>query len=883
VETLALKVCGGAGASPQTDLKTLQVIRAGHFAVRKWWVVTGSNRRHSRCKRDALPTELTTRKRIYRRPVRFHNPFFRNLYTASPLLGRASPVYPSAARFPRRCKRVAGAVIQTPPVSMNNQQSPQFGRTGPKKRHIFRRYLRKSFNERCAVTTQFSPALPKTSTRFVPILFTITIFISASLLFFVQPLFTRIVLPSIGGASAVWTTAMLFFQSVLIAGYFYAHLTTRYLPVRWQMGLHLALWAIALWFLPLALPDEIRFDTNISPALHTLILYALGVGMPFVVLSANAPLIQSWYGRSGGPSADDPYFLYGASNLGSLISLLAFPLIAEPLFGISAIGKGWAVGFVILGGLLLACVLVPKAGAAAAAAEPTLAANGPAAKPRLRDFATWALLAFIPSSLMLGVTSKISTDLGSFPLVWVIPLALYLLTFVITFTSRPLFGANVLTPLFRASMAILVVLSAGGAAPDNATWIVIALLMASYFIVSTKAHSVLFNCRPSKEHLTLFYVTMSVGGALGGVFNSLLAPMIFNDIYELRIMVAIAAILLVAPFSKVKGIDVAFGVVLALIAVQPFLLLYDSLPNLPVLVRALAGGAILFGGYIYLSNRSVAPMIATAVTVAFAAYVTTDDAIFKDRSFFGAHKIQEMGGFRRYVHGTTIHGAERMGDYGKRPEPITYYSLGGPMGQIFTSARGKQAKTVGIVGLGVGALACYRQDQQTWDFYEIDKTVDDIARNANYFTYMSTCAGSSPTYLGDARIVLDHQADKRFDILVIDAYSSDAVPVHLTTTEAVQLYKDRLAPGGLLIFHISNRFFDIELPLARSAEALGMPALMQNYEAPLELAKGGDFSSRVVVMGALQDLAQDSRWAPLKSDGGALWTDDYANPLSIMR
>lgn len=748
---------------------------------------------------------------------------------------------------------------------------------------IFIRTLQqKSASERSQVTTQFSPALPKTNARLAPILFTITIFTSASLLFFVQPLFTRIVLPSIGGASAVWTTAMLFFQSVLIAGYLYAHVVTKYLAIRWQVTLHLCLWAVALLFLPLALPQNVTINSVGSPALHTLLLYAFGVGMPFAVLSANAPLIQSWYGKSGGPSAEDPYFLYGASNLGSLISLLAFPLLAEPLFGISAIGIGWAVGFVGLGALLLACGLIPRA---VTIGQSLAEVTRPAAIPGVRTYATWAVLAFIPSSLMLGVTSKISTDIGSFPLVWVIPLALYLLTFVITFTNRPLFSAGVLMNLFRASMVILVVLSSNMAS-DNTTWISISLLIAGFFFISTMAHTTLFNHRPSKEYLTLFYVTMSVGGALGGVFNSIVAPVIFNDIYELRIVVVIAALLLVIKAPKVAPIDIAMGVLVGLVALQPITLVQTLFPDIASGYRALAVGGILFGGYLFLAKRGPAPAIATAVVIGLAAYVAADEAILRDRSFFGAHKVHDVSGVRKYVNGTTIHGAQRLADFGKKPTPVTYYGAGGPMGQIFTSPRGTEAKTVGIVGLGVGALACYRQPSQNWDFYEIDKTVDDIARNPAYFTFMSSCAGSSPTYLGDARIVLDRQKDKRFDILVIDGYSSDAVPVHLTTKEAMQLYRDRLAPGGLLVFHISNRYFDIKVPLARGAEALGMVARIQDYTAPNEGVNSDDFSSLVVVMAeneeALQSLAKDPRWVPLISDGGALWTDDYANPLSIL-
>ena len=400
------------------------------------------------------------------------------------------------------------------------------------------------------------------------------------------------------------------------------------------------------------------------------------------------------------------------------------------------------------------------------------------------------------------------------------------------------------------------------------------------------AHSTLFNLRPAKEHLTLFYVTMSVGGALGGVFNSILAPVIFNDIYELRIVVAIAAVLLVVKGPKVQAMDVALGALVGLVALQPITLVQTLFPEIPSGFRALGAGAILFGGYLYLAKRSYAPVIATAVVLGLAAYVASDEVLLRDRSFFGAHKVHDTSGVRKYVNGTTIHGAQRLADFGNRPNPITYYSLAGPLGQIFNSPRGMQAKTVGIVGLGVGALACYKQPSQVWDFYEIDKTVDDIARNPDFFTFMSTCAGSSPTHLGDARIVLSQQTDKKFDILVIDAYSSDAVPVHLTTLEAMQLYRDRLAPGGLLVFHISNRYFDIEVPLARGAKALGLVARIQDYNAPVLKTFNDDFSSLVVVMAgtddAMQDLARDARWVPLTDDGGALWTDDYANPLSIL-
>ena len=264
-----------------------------------------------------------------------------------------------------------------------------------------------------------------------------------------------------------------------------------------------------------------------------------------------------------------------------------------------------------------------------------------------------------------------------------------------------------------------------------------------------------------------------------------------------------------------------------------------------------------------------------------------DDKLFRDRSFFGAHRVFEAEGLRLYGNGTTIHGAQRVSDdAAQRPEPLYYYHPNGPMAQVLTSARGRAARDIGIVGLGVGSLVCYHQPGQIWQFYEIDRMVDDIARNPALFNFMSNCAGDAPTHLGDARVVLAGQSGLHYDILVIDAYSSDSVPVHLTTLEAIELYMERLAPGGVLVFHISNRYYDISRPLARAAEALGLTAHKQHYRGNAKLDPG-DSASTVVMLSrspeAFGDLADDPRWTPLHSDGGPVWTDDYANLLSILR
>lgn len=657
-------------------------------------------------------------------------------------------------------------------------------------------------------------------------LFVATIFLSAALLFFVQPLFARIVLPQIGGAPGVWTTAMLFFQSVLLGGYLYAHLSTRYFPRKAQLALHLAIWALALAFLPLGVPEGWVLDLSAPVAGQTLLLFAAGVGVPFALLSANAPLIQSWYAASGGPSAEDPYFLYGASNLGSFAALLAFPLIAEPFFGASAIGKGFAAGFVALGAGLLATGL-----AARAPRETRQAHSATENHPLL----LWAALAFVPSSLMLAVTTKISTDIGALPIIWVLPLALFLLTFTLTFTRTPLIPPVALKAGAAAS-ALLAFAIFTGVFGNHLGLATAALLVLTFFVIALWAHRTLYESRPPAQSLTTFYITMSVGGAAGGLFNAILAPSLFDDLYEGPATLILAAILML-----------------------------------------LAAGT---------AARQTALRAGLVAVIGAAAIVTLrpDDQVFRDRSFFGTHKVIEQNGLRLYSNGTTVHGAERLSATGPRPEPLAYYHANGPMGQ--TVANAAPDARIGIVGQGVGSLACYAQPGQSWTFYEIDPMVDHVARNTGHFRFMSACAGDAPTLLGDARIVLQGQEDIRFDILVIDAFSSTSVPVHLMTDEAIRLYMSRLAPGGQLILHISNRYYELARPLGRIAEANGFAALLKHD--PGNLAEDPGHSGSLVAAMArapehLAPITAQGGWGPLASDGGPLWTDDFANPLSILR
>lgn len=738
-------------------------------------------------------------------------------------------------------------------------------------------------------TTDLRTFTPVRNDRGIVVLFTLAIFLSASLLFFVQPLFAKLVLPVIGGAPAVWTTAMLFFQTVLICGYLYAHLLVRFCPVRWQLCIHLGFWAVGLLFLPLALPAGWVFDPSGSITFQTLGLFALGVGVPFAVLSANAPLLQAWYRTSGAPSGDDPYFLYGASNLGSILALLAFPLIAEPIFGATAIGQGWEVGFITFGLFLMAiawqlfrrpAALRPQT----AGTQDTAASKKPIGADQI---AIWLLLAFVPSSLMLAVTSKISTDMGTLPMVWILPLTLFLATFVLTFRTRAILPDPWLKALNGIGILFLIYAFTTGHFANGQLYMVASLLLA-FFAVALFAHRQMYLARPDASSLTTFYLVMSVGGALGGLFNSIVAPMVFDTMREGIATVAIAAMI---PFflnrptlSKTmsRNIGIAGGVVvLALLAFATLTSNSGSLVILPGLALILA----------LLLARPLVTLVVAAVTVTVSgALLQYDDAHFMDRSFFGAHSVQDdqARGLRTYSNGTTVHGIQRIGDYdAARPMPLSYYHPELPMAQVLQSALGQRAADVGLVGLGIGSLACYREPAQTYHYYEIDGMVDRIARDPSLFTYMSACAGDKPTYLGDARVVLEGQTDLKMSVVVIDAYSSDAVPVHLTTTEAMQLYFDRTTDDGVVLYHVSNRFYDIEVPLARSAEALGLDIWLHDNPLTDSQHADGAVASRVVMVarpGAdINDILDQGGWRAVQSDGGRLWTDDYANPLSILR
>ncbi|WP_240514022.1 fused MFS/spermidine synthase [Paramylibacter kogurei] len=566
-----------------------------------------------------------------------------------------------------------------------------------------------------------------------------------------------------------------------------------------------------------------------------------------------------------------------------MIALLAFPLIVEPLLGARMIGLIWTAGFVILGGMLFWSGRLAKLNNVTREQSSIAPQIEPAPNNIRRLY--WIILAAIPSSLMLAVTSKISADIGSFPLVWIIPLALYLVSFIIAFSGRHFLSAERQAVIIPACLIFLLFatriegISAVG-------WTNFLILIVTFFLLAIIAHKRLYDARPSEDHLTQFYIFMSLGGALGGFFNSIIATHMFNDIHEVPIVIAAASILIWNGKTKPTLTDMIRAIVFGGIAILVALLLPkfigDTLAQPNLIAVTFVGFLLVF----ILKNSAWQSAISLALFVLVTYFAAQPNHVYQTRSVFGVHRIVDNDGVREYFNGTTLHGAERISEKGSRPTPLTYYHPNGPMGRIMLAAQTQETTSIGIVGLGVGSLACYRQPHQNWDLYEIDPVVDDIARNPNLFNFVDQCAADIPTHIGDARLVLAKQTPKNFDILLIDAFSSDAIPVHLITKEAIELYLSHMNDNGILVMHISNRYFALQKPLSKIASELGLIALGTRY-APATNAKNVDQASAVAIFArnqsAIERFVKDDTWRSMTSDYRHLWTDDYSNLLSTLR
>src|ERR1700710_1463754 len=733
--------------------------------------------------------------------------------------------------------------------------------------------------------------------RLILVVYTAAIFVSALLLFSVQPLYTKMVLPRLGGSPAVWSVAMVFFQSLLLGGYAYAHylmqLRNRMIPI----VVHLVLLVIALLTLPLSIANGWGEPPTSGYAFWLLGLFAVSIGLPFFALAANNPLLQAWFVRTGHPNGPDPYFLYASSNIGSFLALLSYPVLLEPMFTLRTQNLIWTSLYGLLILLIGCCGALLLRSPANVVVEQNDDTDAPAPDWGLR--ARWIFLAAVPSGLLIAVTAHISTDVAAAPLLWVLPLSLYLLTWVLVFQSRPLLPHKwVLMVQPLAISGVIVLLAVGG---EKNLLLTRGGHLLCFFIIAMACHGELARTRPAAKYLTGFYVALSFGGMLGGLFAGLIAPFTFSWIAEYPILLALAA--LCRPPGGAERLPRWSHWYWAFLAVLAVALIAPSYSDGKIMAwlddhRVWVIGAVgVLSALLALGlNANRWKIFATVVLalVLIRIYPSDDGRVETVRSFFGVHKIvvTPHGQYHVLMHGTTIHGAEKFqNDDGTpvtgRPEPITYYHKDGGIGQAISAIRERKGAPlrVAVIGLGSGTLTCASEPGEDWKFFEIDQSMVDTARDPKFFTYIRDCEPDLKPVIGDARLTFAKEPDGIYDLIIVDAYSSDAIPIHLATEEAMEIYKQKLAPQGAVVIHVSNRHLELSSVIVGIADANDLKSWVYSEDS------GRDneyiFSTSVVVCAREEadvgKLASSEDWTLEEADENQrVWTDDYSNVLGAV-
>jgi hypothetical protein len=762
----------------------------------------------------------------------------------------------------------------------------------------------------------------------LPALYAATLFTGAAALFLVQPLVGKLLLPLVGGSPGVWNTCMVFFQALLLAGYLYAHRATGKFGVRRQALFHLLLLAtVLIWFKtalaatgsPMPVVTSLLPDDEDYPIFGLVALLAVAVGGPFFVLSSTSPLLQRWFAATGHPSAKDPYFLYAASNAGCLLGLLGYPLLLEPRLTLPEQQWVFAGAFCTYVGLVLACALVglrnSECGTRNSESKPREEENArgsefrnPDSEIRTSRKARWVFLSALPSSLLLGVTAHVSTNLAPVPLLWAVPLALYLVSFILVFARWPEglhHAVGRLTPVLLLFVVLSLLLDA------NEPFALVGVLhMGAFFCVCLVCHGELARDRPAPEHLTAFYLWMSVGGVIGGLLNGLVAPVVFHKLGMVEYPLALVLAAAVRPRTHerdaeppLRAFDV--GVVLVLLALSVVLVLVVSrFVVTPVSVdepetwgEKLLRGGLMFGlpaGAAALLVRRPA-RYALCLAALFVAGVfdvgRLGETLHMERNFYGVVRVSRSpdGKFVRLIHGTTVHGKQRTDEPG-RPRPMTYYYEWGPVGRLFQdlSQREQTLKRVAVVGLGTGTVAYYAEKGQEWTFFEIDPAVARIAQNPGYFRFLSCCRAEYRIVLGDARRQLA-RCQEPFDLIILDGFCSDSMPVHLLTREAFAVYFQKLTPDGVLAVNVTNPHLELPPLVARTAASFEPPlAVRYRHDRPTEADRAeGKSESEWMILArddeALGPIAWDPYWDRVAVTPGPIWRDDFANLLALWR
>jgi hypothetical protein len=727
--------------------------------------------------------------------------------------------------------------------------------------------------------------IPKLAAR---ALFVATILTGSFLLFLVQPLVARMALPRLGGAPAVWNSAMFVYQALLLGGYAYAHALGRFRP-RVQAGVHLALLGAAALWLPIGLM-AVDLPADAEPALWVPWLLGLSIGPLFFAVSAQAPLIQRWFALAH--PGRNPYALYAASNLGSFAGLIAYPLLVEPAMTLHGQSLLWSLGYGVLALLVLICATwLPGS----ATGDATVATSSP---PGWRRIALWTALAAVPSGLVLATSTYITTDIVAMPLLWVLPLGLYLASFIVAFATRRA-AADTLTRIAPVTLLLFGGVIMGGYSEQPYSNVVVALLLL--FMVSVALHTALYRARPAVDRLTGFYLWMAVGGALGGVFAGILAPVLFDWTYEYPLLILAAGALIPQQYllatirdlwwrhgrAMLVALALAVGGLIALRMLGPAALFGEERQGIAFLVIAMLG-------FLAIGARWGYVLLLAGALALFGGYRALSLSMEHDarmRSYFGVYTIRDGVGYRELDHGSTVHGIQLRGSVARERTPTTYYAPLSGVGRAMRAAPmlyGPSAR-IGVVGLGTGTLACYARPGQQWRFYEIDPAIVHIARDTGQFSYLRLCQPDPLIRVGDARVRLSAEASASLDLLALDAFSSDAVPAHLLTREAFAIYARVVSRRGLLLVHISNRFVDLEPLVAAAAREGGWAIAKLNY-VPTDLDREEQATSSVwlalsrdpAVLKALEEKGGD--WTPAVAPPGlAAWTDDYSSVLPFIR
>lgn len=668
-------------------------------------------------------------------------------------------------------------------------------------------------------------------------LYAITIFLSSFLLFLVQPLIARLILPWFGGTAAVWTTCMLFFQCILLAGYAYAHATSAKLGPKGQAILHTILLAAAAATLPILPDPSWKPEGGDEPISRILLLLTATVGLPYLLISSTSPLVQAWFSRAR-PGAN-PYRLFAVSNFASLLALVGYPLFVEPNLtnGQQVYGWSWMfAGFAVLCSALAWTAAKAQPGALADASA--VVADVPA--PRGREIALWLALSATGSVILLAVTNHITQNIAAIPLLWLAPLTLYLLTFILCFEGQGLYRQAWWWPVVLAAVGAMAWLLVE---PDHQfdLYVQLGVFLTGLFIACMFCHGELYRLRPANRHLTAFYLWVSVGGALGGLFVAVVAPLAFKAYYELGIGLAACALLAAIVYRSLNRIALGASLVL---------------------------------------------LLGTTGAVTYDAIKFQDYARLTVRNFYGVLRVKEYGTegeedhLRRLLHGTIMHGEQYMNG-SKRQELTSYYQVTSGIGKAIASKQAGGAIRVGVVGLGTGTLAGYGRKGDFYKFYDINPAVVTIARSD--FKYLGDSEAKIEVALGDARLTLERDAPEKFDVLAVDAFSSDSIPVHLITREALAVYLRHMKPGGIIAFHVSNRFLNLGPVVGQLAKVSGAHAV-NVYEKGEEDRTQSDWVLVSLDRKALEDKVIKDVSEPVEERPlWRLWTDDYNNLVQILK